>query len=90
MLENIFSIFSSQEISSGSVSFQMIFEAPQSELVKVDFYLPEPKLKKIPELNLRINYKNSIRARYRVKVANPFFVTYNFGVLVTLIQFPIN
>ena len=47
-----FSMFSSQEIGSGLVSFQMIFEALQSDLVRFDFHSLRSKLKKIPEFNL--------------------------------------
>ena len=52
-------MFSSQEIGSGLVSFQMIFEALQSELVRFDFHFLRSKLQKIPEFNLNIE-QNSV------------------------------
>ena len=54
MLKRWFSIFSTQGIGSSLVSFQIIFEALQSELVIFDFYLMRSKLQKIPEFNLSI------------------------------------
>ena len=42
----------------------MIFEAPQSELVKVDFYLLEPKIKKNPGIQpkyTRLNVRYLVR-----------------------------
>ena len=47
-LKSGFQAFSSQEIGSSLISFQMILEARQSELLKFDFH----SLQKIPESNL--------------------------------------
>ena len=52
-------MFSSQEIGSGSVSFQMIFEDLQSELVRFYFHLLRSKLQKIPEFNLSMEDRTS-------------------------------
>ena len=54
MLKSVFSIFSFQKIVSSLVSFQMIFEALQSELSRFKLYSLGSKLLKIPELNLEI------------------------------------
>ena len=45
-------MFSSQEISSGLVSFYMIFEALQSALFGFNFHSLSSKTLKIPEFNL--------------------------------------
>ena len=47
-------MFSSQEISSGLVSFYMIFEALQSALFGLNFHSLSSKILKIPEFNLVI------------------------------------
>ena len=49
-----FSKFCSQEIGSGWVSFQMIFEALQFELFRFNFRSLSSKILKIPEFNLLI------------------------------------
>ena len=54
-----FPAFSSQEIGLSSVSFQMIFEALQSELIRFDFSLTEVKTPKIPEFNPAIFFLKS-------------------------------
>ena len=47
-----FSMFGSHGIGSSSVSFEMIFEALQSELFKFKFDSLSSKILKIPEFNL--------------------------------------
>ena len=47
-------MFDSQDISSGLVSFQMIFEALQSELLEFTFHSLSSEILKIPGFNLRI------------------------------------
>ena len=49
-------MFGSQEIGSGWVSFGMIFEALQSELLRFPFHSLGPKILKIPGFNLCITY----------------------------------
>ena len=49
-----FFIFGSQGIGSNLVSFQMIFEALQSELFRFKFHSLGFKLQKISEFNLRM------------------------------------
>ena len=46
-----FFMFGSNEIGSGLVSFEMIFEALESELYSLDFH---SLCSKIPEFNLRM------------------------------------
>ena len=55
-LEIGFSMFSSQEIGPSLVSFQMIFEALQSELFRFKFHSLGSKILKIPEFNLVMPY----------------------------------
>ena len=50
--KNGFSMFCSQEMSSGLVSFPMIFEALQSELLSFKLHSLNSKILKIPEFNL--------------------------------------
>ena len=52
MLKSVFSLLSSQEISRSLVSFQMIFQALQSEFFRFKFHSLGSKLQKIPEYNL--------------------------------------
>ena len=53
--ENGFSMFGYQEMSSGLVSFPMIFEALQSELLSFKFHSLNSKILKILEFNLLIS-----------------------------------
>ena len=79
MLKKFFSIFSSQEISPSLLSFQVIFEALQSELIRYKLHSPGSKILKISEFNLKIaktqknvqlakeangNEQNSLAIRY--------------------------
>ena len=50
-----FSMFTSQGIASSLVSFQMIFEALQSELFRLKFPRLSSKILKIPESNLHMH-----------------------------------
>ena len=54
-LPEVIGIFVSQEIGSSLVSFQMIFEALQSELFRFNFHSLSSKILKIPEFALRIH-----------------------------------
>ena len=49
-----FSVSSSQEIGSSLVSFEMIFEALQSEIFRFKFRLLSSEIVKIPEFTLRM------------------------------------
>ena len=49
MLKSVFSIFSSQDMGSSLVSFQMVFEALKSELFKFELHSLGLKLLKISE-----------------------------------------
>ena len=53
-LKSGFSTSNSQGIASSLVSFQMIFEALQSELFRLKFPRLSSKILKIPEFNLKI------------------------------------
>jgi len=53
-VESGFSMSSSQEISSGSVAFSMIFQALQSEIPRFKFYSLCFKILEMPEFNLFI------------------------------------
>ena len=54
-----FSIFITQEIGSVLVSFEMIFQALQYELLSFKFHSPGSKILKIPEFNLVIVVANA-------------------------------
>ena len=56
--EKLIYVFSSQEIGSGSISFEMIFEALQSELFRFKFQRLSSKILKFPEFNLFIGVLN--------------------------------
>ena len=49
---------SNHEIGSGLVSFEMIFEALQSELFRFKLYSMSSKILKIPEFNLLMENSN--------------------------------
>ena len=55
MLENKIPIFGSQEISPSLISFEMIFEAPQSGLFRFKFNSLRSNILKIPEFNLSMS-----------------------------------
>ena len=55
-LKSRFSMTSSQDIGSSSVSFQMIFQAPQPEIVRFQFYSLCSEILKIAEITLSIFY----------------------------------
>ena len=52
--KNEFSMSNSHEFASSLVSFQMIFQAPQSEILRSKFHFLRSKLQKIPKFNLDI------------------------------------
>ena len=52
MLKSGFSIFSTKEIGSSSVSFQMVFEALDSELFRFNFHSMSSKILKISVFNI--------------------------------------
>ena len=61
-----FSLLESQEMASGSVSFQMISEALQSELVRSKFHTLRLKMLEITEFNLGILFENKIEKVKRI------------------------
>ena len=54
----LFPIFGSQEIGSGLISFQMLFAALWSELIRSKFHSLSSKILEIPEFNLVIGEVN--------------------------------
>ena len=84
-----FSVFSSQDIGSGFISFEMIFEALQSEPFRLKFQRLISKILKFPEFNLPINANCAIRNFLKkaiVLVISELMTTNSSSNVLTVIQ----